>query len=132
MRGMMSSEEYLRRMGDPKWYGEQDENGVDLSLIRENLKLTPKERLRQGDDARASALELLEIGRRNRLARPTVRGFESENAIAADEEIDLSEADWKAIRENLRLTPERRILKADLAREAAVAKSDTNREMENG
>jgi hypothetical protein len=26
-------------------YGEQDENGVDLSLLRENLKLTPRERL---------------------------------------------------------------------------------------
>ena len=26
-------------------YGEQDENGVDVSLLRENLKLTPRERL---------------------------------------------------------------------------------------
>lgn len=26
-------------------FGEQDENGVDLSLLRENLKLTPTERL---------------------------------------------------------------------------------------
>jgi hypothetical protein len=26
-------------------YGDQDENGVDLSLLRENLKLTPHERL---------------------------------------------------------------------------------------
>lgn len=26
-------------------YGEQDENGVDISLLRENLKLSPKERL---------------------------------------------------------------------------------------
>jgi hypothetical protein len=26
-------------------YGEQDENGVDISLLRENLKLTPRERL---------------------------------------------------------------------------------------
>jgi hypothetical protein len=26
-------------------YGEQDENGVDISLLRENLKLTPAERL---------------------------------------------------------------------------------------
>ena len=25
-------------------YGEQDENGVDLSLLRENLKLTPEQR----------------------------------------------------------------------------------------
>lgn len=26
-------------------YGDQDENGIDLSLLRENLKLTPTERL---------------------------------------------------------------------------------------
>ncbi|WP_395094410.1 hypothetical protein [Armatimonas sp.] len=26
-------------------YGDQDENGVDFSLLRENLKLTPRERL---------------------------------------------------------------------------------------
>jgi hypothetical protein len=43
-------------------YGEQDENGVDISLLRENLKLTPAERLikhqkaleRIGDLRRAS------------------------------------------------------------------------------
>jgi hypothetical protein len=50
----------------PLWYGEQDENGVDLSLIRENLKLSPRERLLQGDRARRSALRLLEYGRRQR------------------------------------------------------------------
>ena len=26
-------------------FGEQDENGVDISLLRENLKLTPTQRL---------------------------------------------------------------------------------------
>jgi hypothetical protein len=51
---------------DPRWYGEQDANGVDLSLIRENLKLTPRERLLRGDRARRSALQLLEYGRRQR------------------------------------------------------------------
>jgi hypothetical protein len=51
---------------DPLWYGEQDENGTDLSLIRANLRLTPKERLLQGDRARSSALRLMEIGRRQR------------------------------------------------------------------
>jgi len=51
---------------DRLWYGEQDENGVDLSLIRENLKLSPKERLLRGDRARRSALRLLEYGRRQR------------------------------------------------------------------
>lgn len=45
------------------WYGEQDENGVDLSLIRENLKLTPLERVRRGDRARRDALRLRELGR---------------------------------------------------------------------
>lgn len=52
-----------------KWtrgYGEQDENGIDLSLIRENLKLTPLERIRRGDAARRGALLLLEYGRRSR------------------------------------------------------------------
>ena len=52
--------------GDALWYGEQDANGVDLSLIRENLKLTPRERLLRGDRARESALRLLEYGRRQR------------------------------------------------------------------
>ena len=36
----MTPEEYLAKTRDPKWYGEQNENGVDLSLIRENLRLT--------------------------------------------------------------------------------------------
>jgi hypothetical protein len=45
----MTAEEYLEKMKDPLWYGEQDENGVDLSLIRENLKKTPTQRLRDAD-----------------------------------------------------------------------------------
>lgn len=61
----MSAEEYLKRMRDPKWYGEQDENGVDLSLIRSNLKLTPKERLLRADQGWRDALELLEYARRH-------------------------------------------------------------------
>lgn len=61
----MTTAEYLERMRSPNWYGEQDENGVDLSLIRENLKLTPEERLLKGDSARRGALELLEYARRN-------------------------------------------------------------------
>jgi len=28
-------------------FGDQDENGVDLSLLRENLKLTPNQRLQR-------------------------------------------------------------------------------------
>jgi hypothetical protein len=53
---MMTAEEYLKKMQDPLWYGEQDENGVDLSLIRANLLLTPEERLLKGDQATRDAL----------------------------------------------------------------------------
>ena len=61
--------EYLEKMRSPTWYGEQDENGVDLSLIRANLKLTPTERLLQGDRCRRSALRLMEYGRQHREKR---------------------------------------------------------------
>ena len=37
-------------------YGEQDENGTDLSLIRALLRLPPLERLRRGDAATTDAL----------------------------------------------------------------------------
>ncbi len=55
---MMTAEEYLEKMRDPPWYGEQDENGVDLSLIRANLRLTPEERLLKGDRATSEAIWL--------------------------------------------------------------------------
>lgn len=45
-------------------YGEQDENGTDLSLIRELLRLSPAERLRRGDDATSEALRLRTHARR--------------------------------------------------------------------
>jgi hypothetical protein len=63
---MLSADEYVRRLRDPLSYGEQDENGVDLSLIRQNLELSPKERLLRGDRARRGALQLLEYGRNQR------------------------------------------------------------------
>jgi hypothetical protein len=53
-------EHVLRR----EWYGEQDENGVDISLLRANLRLTPTERLRQGDQATTDALRLRAHARR--------------------------------------------------------------------
>lgn len=49
-------------------YGEQDENGTDLSLIRWLLTMSPAERLMWGDRARDDALRLQEIGRRQRQA----------------------------------------------------------------
>ena len=39
-------------------YGEQDENGVDLSAIRRNLRLTPTERLEKMLRAAAFVKEL--------------------------------------------------------------------------
>ncbi len=63
---IMTLEEYLQKFCGPNCYGEQDENGVDLSLIRSNLERTPEERLLRGDAGRRSALELLEIGKRTR------------------------------------------------------------------
>ena len=47
-------------------YGEQDENGIDLSLIRENLRLTPLERIRKADVARRQTLKLIEYGKQHR------------------------------------------------------------------
>ncbi|MCH8343941.1 MAG: hypothetical protein IH983_08130 [Planctomycetes bacterium] len=47
-------------------FPEQDENGVDLSLIRENLRLSPAERLRKGDQSRRGALRLMQLGRQHR------------------------------------------------------------------
>lgn len=45
-------------------YGEQDENGVDLSLIREALKLTPQQRLRYACEAADGMMQLREHARR--------------------------------------------------------------------
>jgi len=46
--------------------GQYDENGVDLSLIRANLRVTPTERARRGDRARRAALRVQAIGRSGR------------------------------------------------------------------
>ncbi|HXE52684.1 MAG TPA: hypothetical protein VN541_06690 [Tepidisphaeraceae bacterium] len=45
-------------------YGEQDENGTDLSLIREALRLSPLERLQRMDQATTDALRIREHARR--------------------------------------------------------------------
>lgn len=64
----MDTKEYVLpdHMRSPTWYGEQDENGVDLSLIRGNLKLTPEARLQRGDAYATSTLRLMEYGRKTR------------------------------------------------------------------
>jgi len=49
--------------------GQYDENGVDLSLIRANLRITPTERARRGDRARRAALRVQALGRAGRAKR---------------------------------------------------------------
>ena len=66
----MTAEEYLKKMQDPRWYGEQDENGVDLSLIRSILQLSPTQRVRRADRERVALLKL----------RPNVRRIDNERA----------------------------------------------------
>jgi hypothetical protein len=54
---------------NPNVWGDQDENGVDLARLRDNLKLTPAERLSQMDRGR-QLLRLFQDAR----TRRTVRG----------------------------------------------------------
>jgi hypothetical protein len=49
--------------------GQYDENGVDLSLIRDNMRVSPTERARRADRARRDALRVQAIGRAAR-AKP--------------------------------------------------------------
>ena len=53
---------------NPNVWGDQDENGIDLAHLRENLKLTPAERLRQHGRARLFAAQVEEAGERYRQA----------------------------------------------------------------
>ena len=55
-----------RPFGTP---GQYDESGVDLSLIRANMRVTPAERGRRAERARRTALRVQEIGRAAR-AKP--------------------------------------------------------------
>ena len=41
----MTEEQWRWFLNYTSGFGDQDENGVDLSLLRENLKLTPTERI---------------------------------------------------------------------------------------
>jgi len=54
---------------NPDVWGDQDENGVDLARLRENLKLTPAERWAKHARALAFALEVKAAGERIRQAQ---------------------------------------------------------------
>jgi hypothetical protein len=51
---------------DPRYYGEYDEAGVDLSLLRYTLSLSPLERLLLMERCARDTLALVEYGRRYR------------------------------------------------------------------
>jgi hypothetical protein len=46
--------------------GQYDDNGVDISLIRSNMRVSPTERARRGERARRAALRVRAIGRAGR------------------------------------------------------------------
>jgi hypothetical protein len=64
-----SLEDLLTRPPKVQAYGEYDENGVDVSLLRYMLSLSPLERVQLMDRAAREALLLMEHGRRHREAQ---------------------------------------------------------------
>jgi hypothetical protein len=57
---------WLREYRKKYPFGDQDESGVDLSQLRQNLKLSPGERLRKHDQFAMSVLELMRAGQNHR------------------------------------------------------------------
>ena len=47
----MTDAQWAQWQAYTRGFGEQDENGVDVSLLRENLKRTPTKRLRKHQNA---------------------------------------------------------------------------------
>ncbi|MBC8134377.1 MAG: hypothetical protein H8F28_00640 [Fibrella sp.] len=48
-----AEEEIIRfQQENPDYWGDQDENGIDITRLRENLSLTPTQRLRKMDAGR--------------------------------------------------------------------------------
>lgn len=62
-----AEEELIRfQTENPDYWGDQDENGVDLARLRENLKLTPAERIRRNGIALLSVLQMEQAFERTR------------------------------------------------------------------
>ncbi len=58
----MTAEQWAQFKAFTSDFGDQDENGVDLSLLRENLKLTPTERVERMRRAIPLILEMCNAG----------------------------------------------------------------------
>jgi hypothetical protein len=54
----MTDAQWAQWQAYTRGYGEQDENGIDVSLLRQNLRLTPTERLRKHQKALRVYLEV--------------------------------------------------------------------------
>ena len=65
----MSEEQWAWFQKYTRGYGEQDEEGVDLSLLRENLRLTPAERLARHQRVLRLVTEVRRAGERAGLRR---------------------------------------------------------------
>lgn len=66
-----AAEEALIRFQEenPDVWGDQDENGVDLARLRENLRLTPAQRQRRHGLALLAVLQMEQARERRRSAR---------------------------------------------------------------
>jgi hypothetical protein len=62
--------DHLLKPPGANYYGDQDKNGVDLSLLRYTLSLTPLERLQLMEKNARETLLLNEYGRRARQTKP--------------------------------------------------------------
>lgn len=64
----MTEEQWTLFQSRTNGFSEQNDLGVDLSLLRENLRLTPLQRLQQHERALALVQELRRAGARTRRA----------------------------------------------------------------
>lgn len=66
----MTDDQWVRWQAYTHGYGDQDANGIDLSCLRENLRLTPTERLQKHQRALKLVKEVQSAGVRAGLSRP--------------------------------------------------------------
>ena len=55
------SQEQLKKSLNEHPFGYQDENGIDLSLIAANLRMTPDERVRQAEKAAQQLTRMMDV-----------------------------------------------------------------------
>jgi hypothetical protein len=63
---MLTDEQIAKSSRNFEYYGEYSESGVDVSLIRRMLSMTPIERVRTMERHARDTLQLIEYGRKSR------------------------------------------------------------------